>query len=137
MNQKFKVEMILKDGDFRFVVVEELHREFEFVVYGNVGGTMMKAVKLDNIVTLVVDGEYVIDNREEELDRYVFKEEHNVHTGIFYLSAIDENQSFPYVLVANKDDIGLGFNELDEKYGTNTRDFDVARLDQIEIYKGE
>lgn len=66
-------------------------------------------------------------------DKVRFKEEYKVHTGSFFVGLIDDRLSYPYVLVENSDDIGLNDSELAKKYTTDTRDYDVAELHQIEL----
>ena len=46
---------------------------------------------------------------------------------------IDDRLAYPYVLVANGEDIGLNGGELAAKYTTDTRDYDVAQIHQIEL----
>ena len=66
-------------------------------------------------------------------DKVRFKEEYKVHTGKFFVGLIDNVEYYPYVLVKNSDDIGLTNLELEEKYTTYSRDYDVAELHQIEL----
>lgn len=66
-------------------------------------------------------------------DKVRFKEEYKVHTGSFFVGLIDDRLSYPYVLVENIEDIGLNGSELAAKYTTDTRDYDVAKLHQIEL----
>lgn len=48
-----------------------------------------------------------------------------------YLSIIDNNQNFPYVIVKDKKDVGETFSGLTVKYGLKTDDFYVFPLEQI------
>ena len=66
-------------------------------------------------------------------DKVRFKEEYKVHTGNFFVVLIDDRLPYPYILVSNIEDIGLTSLELEEKYTTYTRDYDVAELHQIEL----
>ena len=66
-------------------------------------------------------------------DKVRFTEEYKVHTGNFYVGLIESVKPFPFVLVANINDVGLNNKELEEKYTVHTRDYDVAQIHQIEL----
>ena len=83
----------------------------------------------------VLEAIKLIDQQKEVHvgDKVRFKEEYKVHTGNFFVGLIDDRLAYPYVLVSNDEDIGLTSLELEEKYTTYTRDYDVAKLHQIEL----
>lgn len=75
----------------------------------------------------------ILKGRLKVGDKVRFTNEYEDRTGNFYIGAIEVDNYYPYVLVADPADIGISSDGLLRKYSEYTRDYDVAELYQIEL----
>lgn len=75
----------------------------------------------------------ILKGRLKVGDKVRFTNEYRDRTGNFYIGAIEVDNYYPYVLVADPANIGMSSDELLRKYSEWTRDYDVAEVLQIEL----